>query len=446
MSFSVCASCPTTIHETCVRTSPDTCLKSCPDTYVRTSSDTSLKTCSITCPKPRSTTSKSIIIPRHCGTKATCAPKAHSVYGCGSLGSTRISTCTYLASIRSPCMPHKIGGCRGGFGARIMAGGCHEKDYDYLKISEKFTMQNLNDRLACYLEKVRSLEASNANLEKLIWEYYEKKRPICQEDYSCYLNTTSCLQDKIKEATIKNADILLQIDNAKLAAEDFRIKYEHESAMGHCVEADITNLRRILDKTYLSKADLEAQICILQEELAFMRKNHHEEVALLMCQLTPNICVEVDAAPQQDLNKVLDEIRCHYDTIIDKHRKKQECWFKEKTEELGKDVASNTGCMKTWRLQVADLCRNLQCLEIELQSQINLKGALQCSLADTEARYSAILAGFQKQINVLEAELCQMRTGIEQQGKDYAALLDIKSHLEKEIATYRCLLENQDIQ
>ncbi|XP_065097691.2 keratin, type I cytoskeletal 19 [Paramisgurnus dabryanus] len=313
-------------------------------------------------------------------------------------------------------------------------------------MSEKSTMQNLNDRLACYLEKVRSLEASNASLEKLIWEYYEKKRPICQKDYSCYLNTTYCLQDKIKDATIKNADILLQIDNAKLAAEDFRIKYEHESVMRQCVEADITNLRRILDKTYLSKADLETQICILQEELAFMRKNHQEEVASLMCQLTPNICVEVDAAPQQDLNKVLDEIRCHYDTIIDKHRKKQECWFKEKTADLCKDMANNTGCMKTLRLQVADLWRTLQCLEIELQSQINLKGALNCSLADTEARYGAILAGFQKQINVLEAELCQMRTGIEQQGKDYAALLDIKSHLEKEIATYRCLLENQDIQ
>lgn len=79
-----------------------------------------------------------------------------------------------------------------------MAGGCHEKDHDYLQISEKVTMQNLNDRLACYLEKVRSLEASNAHLEKLIWEYYEKKRPICQKDYSCYLNTTHCLQEKVK--------------------------------------------------------------------------------------------------------------------------------------------------------------------------------------------------------------------------------------------------------
>jgi len=57
-----------------------------------------------------------------------------------------------------------------------------------------------------------------------------------------------------------------------------------------------------------------------------------------------------------------------------------------------------------------------------------------------------MLAGFQKHINSLEAELCQVRSGIEQQGRDYAVLLDIKSRLEQEIATYRCLLENQGVQ
>lgn len=73
------------------------------------------------------------------------------------------------------------------------------------------------------------------------------------------------------------------------------------------------------------------------------------------------------------------------------------------------------------------------------------KAALEKSLADTEARYSAMLAGYQNQINMLEAELCEVRASIEQQGRDYALLLDIKSRLEQEIATYRSLLENQDI-
>lgn len=46
--------------------------------------------------------------------------------------------------------------------------------------------------------------------------------------------------------------------------------------MRQCVEADITNLRCILEKTSLSKTDLEAQICLLEEELAFLKKTHQE--------------------------------------------------------------------------------------------------------------------------------------------------------------------------
>lgn len=49
----------------------------------------------------------------------------------------------------------------------------------------------------------------------------------------------------------------------------------------------------------------------------------------MRAQLTGNVNVEVDAAPQQDLNKVLDEIRSQYEAITEKHRKDQEAWFTE---------------------------------------------------------------------------------------------------------------------
>ncbi len=83
----------------------------------------------------------------------------------------------------------------------------------------------------------------------------------------------------------------------------------------------------------------------------------------------------------------------------------------------------------------------LYCVFVRVLKQ---KAALANSLAETEARYSAMLASYQKQINMLEAELCQVRASIEQQGNDYDLLLDIKTRLEQEICIYRNLLENQD--
>lgn len=51
--------------------------------------------------------------------------------------------------------------------------------------SEKGTMQNLNDRLAVYLQKVRSLESANSQLEIQIRQWYDKQTPTVN-DYSKY--------------------------------------------------------------------------------------------------------------------------------------------------------------------------------------------------------------------------------------------------------------------
>jgi len=55
-----------------------------------------------------------------------------------------------------------------------------------------------------------------------------------------------------------------------------------------------------------------------------------------------------------------------------------------------------------------------------------------------------MLSGYQNQINTLETELANVRYSIEQQGQEYRMLLDIKTRLEQEIATYRSLLETEE--
>ncbi|XP_046900101.1 keratin 94 [Hypomesus transpacificus] len=369
------------------------------------------------------------------------APKAYSVYGGGAGGSTRISS----SSARNVSSGFG-GGYGGGYGGG--SGGGFDLssalDQNTVHLNEKATMQNLNDRLASYLDKVRSLEAANSKLELQIREYYEQKGPAAERDYSNYWAIINDLKDKINGATINNANILLQIDNSKLAADDFRTKFEHELIMRQSVEADIANLRRLLDQTTLTKADLEMQIEGLQDELAYLKKNHAEELAAMRAQLTGTINVEVDAAPQQDLSRIMDEIRAQYEGITDKHRRDQETWFNEKSTTLSKEVAASTETIQTTKTEVNDLRRTLQGLEIELQSQLSMKAAIDNTLRETEARYSAMLTGYQNQINMLEQELGNVRSSIEQQGQDYRMLLDIKTRLEQEIATYRNLLETEE--
>ncbi|CDQ66459.1 unnamed protein product [Oncorhynchus mykiss] len=369
------------------------------------------------------------------------APKAFSVYGGGSGGGTRISS----SSVRSVSSGYGGGA---GFGYGSGGGGgfnlSSALDGGAIHLNEKATMQNLNDRLSTYLDKVRSLEEANSKLEIQIREYYEKKGPAAERDYSKYWAIINDLKDKINGATCNNANILLQIDNSKLAADDFQTKFEHELMMRQSVEADIANLRRLLDQTTLTKADLEMQIEGLQDELAYLKKNHIEELAAMRAQLTGTVNVEVDAAPQQDMARTMEEIRTQYEGIIDKHRRDQEAWFNDKSANLSKEVATSTEIIQTTKTEINDLRRTMQGLEIELQSQLSMKAALENTLRETDGRYSAMLSGYQNQIDMLEQELNRVRQSIETQGHDYKMLLDIKSRLEQEIATYRGLLEGEE--
>lgn len=64
--------------------------------------------------------------------------------------------------------------------------------------NEKGAMQNLNDRLANYLETVRNLEQANKELEMKIMEALEKGRPDMR-DYSKYEPIIEDLRTQVRE-------------------------------------------------------------------------------------------------------------------------------------------------------------------------------------------------------------------------------------------------------
>ncbi|XP_013877122.1 keratin, type I cytoskeletal 13 [Austrofundulus limnaeus] len=361
---------------------------------------------------------------------ARATPRGTSVYGGAGGRNVRVS--------------YASNGLGSGFDlAQALGGGGGGDSSMSVSGNEKATMQNLNDRLATYLDKVRSLESANTKLERQIREWYDKQTPTVR-DYSKYQAIIDDLRKKISAATTQNTTLMLQIDNARLAGEDFKLKFETELAARMAVEGDIAGLRRLLDDLTMTRSDLEMQVEGLKEELVFMRKNHEEELAAQRSLMSSSsVNVEVDAKPQEDLNQVLEEIRSQYESITEKNRREMEAWYKGKFDDLNKAMASSTETLQTSRTEINDLKRLLQSLQIELQSQNSLKSASEGTLVETESRFALQLRQLQMMVDSLEEELSQVKADVVRQSSEYQMLLDIKTRLELEIAEYRRLLEGE---
>ncbi|KAK1898044.1 Keratin type I cytoskeletal 18 [Dissostichus eleginoides] len=347
----------------------------------------------------------------------TTAPvyRASSIHGGAGGGRISISSSssTRLGSGMGSGMG--VGSGAGGFSSNMQVSG----NSGHVMGNEKFAMQNLNDRLANYLETVRNLEQANHQLEIKIKEAMEKSGADFR-DYSKYQAVLDDLRKKVFDSTSDNARLVLNIDNARLAADDFRVKYESELAIRQSVEADIIGLRKLIDDTNMSRMNLESEIETLKEELIHLKKNHVNEVMELRNQIAQS------------------------GVRVDKNQEELKTWHESQITEVQSQVVQNTEALNGAHTEVNDLRRQMQTLEIELESQRSLKGSLEGTLRDTEMRYNMEIEALNTILLGLEAELTQLRNSIQQQSQEYEALLNMKMKLEAEIATYRRLLDGED--
>ncbi|XP_048219768.1 keratin, type I cytoskeletal 18 [Perognathus longimembris pacificus] len=308
--------------------------------------------------------------------------------------------------------------------------------------TEKETMQDLNDRLASYLDRVRNLEMDNQRLEGKIREHLEKKGPPVR-DWGHYFKTIEELRAQIFASSVDNARILLQIDNARLAADDFRVKYETELAMRQSVEADLNGLRKVIDDTNITRLQLETEIEALKEELLFMKKNHEEEIKGLQAQIASSgLTVEVDAPKPQDLKKILEDMRSQYEELARKNQEELDKHWSQQIEESTTMVTMESKNLEDAKGVLTELRRTYQGLAIERDIIESEKLSLENSLQDVETRNSMQIDQLNSVLKHLESELAQTRAEGQRQTQEYEALLNIKVKLEAEIATYRRLLED----
>ncbi|XP_044155459.1 keratin, type I cuticular Ha5-like [Bufo gargarizans] len=189
-------------------------------------------------------------------------------------------------------------------------------------------MQGLNDRLSSYMGEIYSLKQENAQLRKVINDWQENNSLfILPTDQSQHSRDIQELQNQISSIINENTKIVLQIDNCKLASDDFKNKYEIEHNLRTNVQADVTALHHTLKGFKEDICKLESEVESLEYELLRMRRDNEQENNFLSTQLGLRVSVEVEAAKSKDLTRALLDFQEQYENLIESNQREAESLF-----------------------------------------------------------------------------------------------------------------------
>ncbi|XP_036395458.1 glial fibrillary acidic protein [Megalops cyprinoides] len=312
------------------------------------------------------------------------------------------------------------------------------------RTSERKEMIVLNDRLAAYIEKVRTLEQQNKLLETEIEALQNRYvRPSgLRMLYEAQLKELK----RVADQTRMQRDMAIAAKEAMAGQlESLKVKYEEALELRKKAELEIEAFRPDVDAATSARIALEKQLENLEVEIEFLQRVHKQEIEELMKQIY-KASATVDATfSVPDLSAALKQVQEEYDCIAAKNLQEMDSWYKTKFEDLNQASTRHVGQVRTVREEIASAKKDIQSKERDLEALRTKNEALEVQIREAQEKYRKELEALQAKIESLQLELKSTKEKIALHLREYQDLLNIKMALEIEITTYRKLIEGEDL-
>uniref|UniRef100_H2ZU68 IF rod domain-containing protein n=1 Tax=Latimeria chalumnae TaxID=7897 RepID=H2ZU68_LATCH len=264
--------------------------------------------------------------------------------------------------------------------------------------NEKEVLQALNDRFASYIDKVRYLEIQNTNLEAeaaalrqqqagrfAVGELYEKE--------------IKDLRNVVVQLSNEKTQLQLEQDHLEEDIQHLKQRFDDEARIREETEAAIRALNKYTEESSLSRLELEKKLQSLQDESAFLKKNHEEEVKDLLLQIQGSqVTLEMRDTLKSDVTSALKEIRAQMEGHAVKNSHQAEEWFKVRLEKLTEVAKVNNEAIRSAQEEISEYRRQLQSKTTELESLRGTKDSLERQRAEIEDRHNADVLTYQIKI------------------------------------------------
>uniref|UniRef100_A0AAY4EZV5 IF rod domain-containing protein n=1 Tax=Denticeps clupeoides TaxID=299321 RepID=A0AAY4EZV5_9TELE len=309
------------------------------------------------------------------------------------------------------------------------------------RTNEKAELAHLNDRFASYIEKVRLLETQNQALVVEV-ERLRGREPTRLADL--YEEEMRELRAQIELITNQRSRIEVERDNLADDLDKIKLRLQEEILQREEADNNLAAFRADVDAATLARLDLERRIETLQEEIAFLKKIHEEEIRELQAQMQETqVQIQMDMS-KPDLTAALRDIRAQYEGIAAKNIAEAEEWYKSKVTDLNQAVSENNKALKQAKLDTMEYRHQIQSYTCEIDALKGTNDSLMRQLQEMEDRHGREAGGFQDTITRLETEIANLKDEMARHLREYQDLLNVKMALDVEIATYRKLLEGEE--
>ncbi|XP_035989420.1 keratin, type II cytoskeletal 8-like [Fundulus heteroclitus] len=313
-----------------------------------------------------------------------------------------------------------------------------------VRSQEKQQIQVLNDRFASFIDKVRSLEQQNKILETK-WSLLQKQTSVqsnIDDMFKAYISNLHRQLDILSNEKMKLEGYLYSTHDL---VEDIKKKYEDEVSKRMECESDFILIKKDMDQAFINKAELEAKLDSLTDEVDILRLIYEEELRELQSQIkNTSVIVEMDNSRKLDMDAVVAEVNAQYEDIANRSRAEAETWYKAKYEEMHTSANRYGEDLRATRTQIAELNSNIHILTSKIGAIKGQCSNLEAQIAEAEERGEMAMNDANDRIKELEEALWRAKQDMAHQIREYQDLMNLKLALDIEIATYRKLLEGEE--